>query len=50
MMRSASQRLTHAENGAPVLKAQHPEFELWNQNSGTFSRLRDCHMPYKREA
>jgi len=22
---------THAETGAPVLKAQHPEFEMWNQ-------------------
>ncbi len=22
---------THAETGAPILKAQHPEFELWNQ-------------------
>lgn len=22
---------THAETGAPTLKAQHPEFELWNQ-------------------
>jgi nitrite reductase (cytochrome c-552) len=22
---------THAESGAPTLKAQHPEFEMWNQ-------------------
>src|SRR5690242_10937392 len=22
---------THADTGAPVLKAQHPEFEMWNQ-------------------
>ncbi len=22
---------THAETGAPVLKAQHPEFEMWSQ-------------------
>jgi formate-dependent nitrite reductase cytochrome c552 subunit len=22
---------THAKTGAPVLKAQHPEFEIWNQ-------------------
>ena len=21
----------HAQTGAPVLKAQHPEFEMWNQ-------------------
>ena len=41
----------HAETGAPVLKAQHPEFELWNQ--GIHARAgvacADCHMPYKRE-
>jgi nitrite reductase (cytochrome c-552) len=41
----------HAETGAPVLKAQHPEFELWNQ--GVHARAgvacADCHMPYKRE-
>ena len=42
---------THAVTGAPVLKAQHPEFELWNQ--GVHARAgvacADCHMPYKRE-
>jgi nitrite reductase (cytochrome c-552) len=42
---------THAETGAPVLKAQHPEFELWNQ--GIHARngvsCADCHMPYQRE-
>ncbi len=41
---------THAESGAPVLKAQHPEFELWNQ--GIHARAgvacADCHMPYMR--
>ena len=41
----------HAETGAPVLKAQHPEFELWNQ--GIHARngvaCADCHMPYLRE-
>jgi nitrite reductase (cytochrome c-552) len=41
----------HAESGAPVLKAQHPEFEMWNQ--GVHSRsgvaCADCHMPYIRE-
>jgi len=40
----------HAETGAPMLKAQHPEFELWSQ--GTHARAgvscADCHMPYKR--
>jgi nitrite reductase (cytochrome c-552) len=41
----------HAETGAEVLKAQHPEFEVWNQ--GTHAKAgvacADCHMPYKRE-
>lgn len=41
---------THAETGAPMLKAQHPEYELWTQ--GTHARhgvtCADCHMPYKR--
>ena len=41
----------HAETGHQVLKAQHPEFELWNQ--GVHARAgvacADCHMPYQRE-
>ena len=41
---------THAESGAPLLKAQHPEFEMWNQ--GIHARgdvaCADCHMPYAR--
>ncbi|MCZ6652568.1 MAG: ammonia-forming cytochrome c nitrite reductase subunit c552 [Planctomycetota bacterium] len=41
---------THAETGAPMLKAQHPEFEMWSQ--GTHARrgvsCPDCHMPFKR--
>jgi nitrite reductase (cytochrome c-552) len=42
---------THAETGAPVLKAQHPEFELWSQGVHARSGVAcaDCHMPYKRE-
>jgi len=42
---------THAETGAPVLKAQHPEFELYNQGIHARSGVAcaDCHMPYKRE-
>lgn len=42
---------THAETGAPVLKAQHPEFELWNQGIHAKSGVAcaDCHMPYKRQ-
>src|SRR5690606_29582364 len=40
----------HAETGAPVLKAQHPEFELWNQGIHARSGVSctDCHMPYER--
>lgn len=42
---------THAETGAEVLKAQHPEFELWSQGIHARSGVAcaDCHMPYKRE-
>jgi len=40
----------HEETGAPMLKAQHPEYELWSQ--GVHARAgvscADCHMPYKR--
>lgn len=41
---------THAETGAPMLKAQHPEFELWSQGIHARSGVTcaDCHMPYKR--
>lgn len=40
----------HANTGAPVLKAQHPEFELWNQGVHARSGVAcaDCHMPYTR--
>ncbi len=40
----------HAETGAPVLKAQHPEFEMWNQGVHARSGVTcaDCHMPYMR--
>jgi nitrite reductase (cytochrome c-552) len=41
---------THAESGAKVLKAQHPEFEMWNQGIHARSGVAcaDCHMPYMR--
>ena len=41
---------THATSGAPVLKAQHPEFELYNQGIHARSGVActDCHMPYQR--
>ncbi len=41
----------HGETGAELLKAQHPEFEMFNQ--GTHAKAgvacADCHMPYVRE-
>jgi nitrite reductase (cytochrome c-552) len=42
---------THATTGAPALKAQHPEFEMWNQGIHARSGVAcaDCHMPYRRE-
>ncbi len=42
---------THADSGAKVLKAQHPEFEMWSQGIHARSGVAcaDCHMPYKRE-
>jgi len=42
---------THAVSGAKVLKAQHPEFELWSQGIHARSGVAcaDCHMPYQRE-
>ncbi|MCU0696828.1 MAG: ammonia-forming cytochrome c nitrite reductase subunit c552, partial [Myxococcaceae bacterium] len=41
----------HKETGAPILKAQHPEFELWSQGVHARSGVScaDCHMPYMRE-
>jgi nitrite reductase (cytochrome c-552) len=41
----------HAETKAPVLKAQHPEFEMWSQGiHATYGvSCADCHMPYRRE-
>lgn len=42
---------THEETKAPILKAQHPEFELWSQGIHARSGVScaDCHMPYMRE-
>ncbi len=41
----------HADSGAEVLKAQHPEFELWSQGIHARSGVScaDCHMPFMRE-
>jgi nitrite reductase (cytochrome c-552) len=45
---------THKDTGAPALKAQHPEFELWSQGIHARAGVTcvDCHMPkvsYKGE-
>jgi nitrite reductase (cytochrome c-552) len=41
----------HAETGAELLKAQHPEFETWSQGVHARSGVAcaDCHMPYSRQ-
>ncbi len=41
----------HEITGAEVLKAQHPEFEMWSQGVHARSGVAcaDCHMPYVRE-
>jgi len=41
----------HAETGAEMLKAQHPEFELYSQGIHATSGVAcaDCHMPYERQ-
>lgn len=41
----------HKETNAPILKAQHPEFELWSQGVHARSGVAcaDCHMPYMRD-
>ena len=41
----------HAETGAEMLKAQHPEFELYSQGVHARSGVAcaDCHMPYERQ-
>lgn len=40
----------HGETGAALFKAQHPEFETWNQGVHARSGVScaDCHMPYER--
>lgn len=42
---------THKNSGAGVIKAQHPEFEMWSQGIHARSGVScaDCHMPYRRE-
>ncbi len=40
----------HKISSAPVLKVQHPEFELWSQGIHARAGVScvDCHMPYER--
>jgi len=40
----------HKSTKAPMLKAQHPEFELWSQGIHARSGVScvDCHMPFKK--
>ena len=42
---------THKLTGAPVIKAQHPDFETFSQgvHASAGVTCADCHMPYKRE-
>lgn len=41
---------THAETGAPMIKIQHPEFEMWSTglHAANGVACADCHMPYER--
>lgn len=41
----------HKNSGAPIIKAQHPEFETWSKGIHARSGVScaDCHMPYKRD-
>jgi len=41
---------TNPRTGSKLLKAQHPEFEMWNQGVHARSGVAcaDCHMPYMR--
>jgi nitrite reductase (cytochrome c-552) len=42
---------THGETGAPMLKMQHPEYEMWSTGVHAQSGVAcaDCHMPYVRD-
>jgi len=42
----------HAQSGAPMIKMQHPEYELFTADSTHFKAgvaCADCHMPYTRD-
>lgn len=42
---------THENTGARVLKAQHPEFDIWSNSVHAANGVScaDCHMPYTRD-
>jgi len=43
---------THAEDGAKILKMQHPDYELFTAGSTHYNAgvaCADCHMPYTRD-
>jgi nitrite reductase (cytochrome c-552) len=42
---------THKETNAPMIKIQHPEFEMWSSGLHAQSGVAcaDCHMPYVRD-
>ncbi|MFW6183577.1 MAG: ammonia-forming cytochrome c nitrite reductase subunit c552 [Chloroflexota bacterium] len=42
---------THAETNAPMIKIQHPEYEMWSSGLHASSGVScaDCHMPYMRD-
>jgi nitrite reductase (cytochrome c-552) len=42
---------THADTGAPMIKIQHPEYEMWSTGLHARSGVScaDCHMPYVRD-
>jgi nitrite reductase (cytochrome c-552) len=43
---------THPDSGAAMIKMQHPEFEMYTNNSTHYNAgvaCADCHMPYTRD-
>lgn len=43
---------THGESGAPMIKMQHPDYELFTADSTHFKAgvaCADCHMPYTKD-
>lgn len=43
---------THPDSGAPIIKMQHPDYELFSNGSTHYNAgvsCADCHMPYTRD-